>query len=955
MGEDLRTSDPRTVGPWQILRRIGAGGMGMVYYASRDGEYVALKVVGHVDGPDSSIGKYFKRELANLRLVSGPYVASLRDADIESVPAWIASEYIDGPNFKVFVDSNGPLLGKAWGEFAAALLEGISQVHARGVVHRDLKPTNIVMSVNGPKLIDFGIAQALDDTPFTKTGLTAGTPTWMAPEQANSTVIGQPTDLFAAGSVLLYAATGREPWGLGTVAEIQARIIHMKPDLGGLSASQRRIVSALLRKEPGRRPTAEAALKLLAGSKDWAALWRKVFFACAGVLPVVGLFYWLVVGTVPIPPEPVNTPVVPTRTVAAETSVAASPIASTAEPTALPDVSPPLIDVVPVAIVQADRLNVRASAAPDAEVVFVAERNDTLYVTGEPTAGEPEWLPVYGVGKGYGWVAERLVVLEERPATGLDYDVWLENVHSRPPTGGKPVAEGANVISSTNAAKLHQSGLLYVASPTMINISPDGATLAAASGDGTIKLVAVPSGNEIHTFAGHTSLVSSVAFSPDGKTLASGSLDKAIKLWDVVNRVERVSLLGHTSAVLDIAFSPDGRVLASAPFTTSADRSDRVRLWDVKTGKALGIVDAPAVNSVYFSPDGETLATGGVGANVLQIWNVTTGFVSRTIDFSLGVWRVALSPDGKLLAVAAFDETVRLVDVTSGQMLRTLSGHTDRLQAVAFSPDGATVASASADTTIKLWEVSTGRELRTLNGHTDEVFGVIFSPDGKMLASGSKDGTIRLWDDSEVLPVFELKKLEEKPIRWDPCAGPIRVAVNFGAVTPVQRKQIEVIMVRSTATLNRHSGLEFVYSGPTLRHAAGDYREGRKGNEAIILDFVSSSQMSNIVLDNISTSINPDISSREWWSLAAADIKVDAELEWLYWSDHGWGDSLVLRRLLEVSGLQGVNSQYEVMSIPNNISERFRANEFYHMNLELGPGDILGLQAVGAEQGCIVK
>lgn len=161
-------------------------------------------------------------------------------------------------------------------------------------------------------------------------------------------------------------------------------------------------------------------------------------------------------------------------------------------------------------------------------------------------------------------------------------------------------------------------------------------------------------------------------------------------------------------------------------------------------------------------------------------------------------------------------------------------------------------------------------------------------------------------------------------------------------------------MARSMATLSRHSGLEFVYSGPTLRHFTKDFREGRNGNEAIILDFLPSNQVSPNILEQVSPSINPMGSSREWWSLEAADIEIDAQLEFMYWPKHGWGDSLILRRLLEASGLKGVNSQYEVMSIPNNISERFRTNEFFYMNLELGPGDILGLHAVGAEQGCIV-
>ena len=957
--EPLRPSDPRTVGPWQLQSRIGSGGMGVVYYANRRGQKVALKIVRDLDGTERNIVQYFKRELANLRLVSGPSVAALVDADMEAAPAWIAFEYIDGPNLKVFVDSNGPLLEDAWRKFAAALLKGISEVHARGVIHRDLKPSNIVIASTGPKLIDFGIAQALDDTPFTRTGVTVGTPTWMAPEQIEAMGVGKPADLFAAGSILLYAATGREPWGTGTKAEMQARICRGRPDMGGLSAKQSRLISALLIKDPIKRATAEDAVRVLGGAIYWSGVpWRTVFYWTSAALAlVVGLLYGYVFSS-PISAAPEVTPVVVLAATPPVIAESPSPNPASVEPIVSPKpaLNPtPLVAGVPVAVVKVDRLNVRASAAADAQVVFVALRDEMLYVSGDPAGIESGWLPVYSVDKGYGWVAQRLVVREDRPASGVDYAIWLQHVHLRTGPAGSGNLQSANMISIANAKMLHQAALLLAdASPTSLMFAPDGSTLAVGSGDGTVKVVAVPSGPELFSFAGHTSMVSRVAFSPDGKTLASGSVDNLVKLWDVASRLERVSLVGHTGIIVGIAFSPDGRVIASTSAANPTNASDRVRLWEVQNGHALGIIDAPQVNSLYFSPDGKTLVTGGLGANPLQLWSVASRQVVRRFDLDLGVWAVAISPDGKMIAAATYDKTVRLWDVATGRMLRTLIGHTELVQSVEFSPDGTTVVSASADATTKLWEVATGRELRTLNGHTATVLSVTFSPNGKMLGSGSSDGTVRLWDDSAVLPVFELARLEEKPTRWDPCAGPIRVAVNFGLLTPAQRKQIEVVMARSMATLSRHSGLEFVYSGPTLRHFTKDFREGRNGNEAIILDFLPSNQVSPNILEQVSPSRNLMGSSREWWSLEAADIEIDAQLEFMYWPKHGWGDSLILRRLLEASGLKGVNSQYEVMSIPNNISERFRTNEFFYMNLELGPGDILGLHAVGAEQGCIV-
>ncbi len=958
--EPLRPGDPRAVGPWKVLSRIGAGGMGVVYYAHRDGQLVALKVVRDLDGTERNIVQYFKRELANLRLVSGPCVASLIDADMDSDPAWIAFEFVEGKNLKVFLESEGPMSEQAWAKFASGLLEGIVQVHAAGVVHRDLKPTNIVMSANGPKLIDFGIAQSLDDTPFTRTGLTVGTPTWMAPEQVNSRIVGQPADLFAAGSVLLYAATGREPWGTGTVGEIQARILRATPDLTGVATKQRRLISALLLKDPMRRPSAAGALGVLAGSVNWNVVpWRKVFFAsAAGALVVIGLVFWFSFG---IEQSPVVLDVIPLSAAAtkpAAVEVVPVPSAIPAEPIAFANPLPaptPLVATVPVAVVQSDRLNVREEPVPNSPVVFVAQRNDTLYITGAPTGSETIWLPVYGVDKGKGWVAQRFVVREERPATEPDYAIWLDKVCPLTIVGCGRLARERSVISATNTSALHQAGLIRSGdTPLSIDFSPDGVTLASGSADGTVKLWAVPSGLELYSLAGHNSGVTSVAFSPDGNTLASGSADYSVKLWDVKGRREYSSLLGHTGIIVSVAFSPDGRTLASTSLATSTNKSDRVRLWDVKTGGALGIVDAPMVNGITFAPDGKTLATGGVGAEPLRIWNVDTRQVVRIFDGKLFIWSVAFSPDGTKIAAVADGTTVRLWDVATGGMLRIMSGHTDLVHDLAFSPDGNTLVSASADTTIKLWEVASGRELRSLNGHSGIVNSVMFSPDGKVLASGSADGSIRLWDNSEVLPLFALDKLEEKPLRWDPCAGPIRVAVNFGSLLAEQRKQVDVIMARSIETLRRHSGLEFVYAGASLRRAANEFREGRRGNEAILLDFVPSDELSGNVLENSFPSIDPLGSSRVWWALESADIKMDAQMDGFFWPNHGWGDELVLRRLLEVSGLRGVNSQYEVMNIPLNASERYRMTEFFNMNLELGPGDILGLHAVGAEQGCIV-
>jgi WD40 repeat protein len=303
-----------------------------------------------------------------------------------------------------------------------------------------------------------------------------------------------------------------------------------------------------------------------------------------------------------------------------------------------------------------------------------------------------------------------------------------------------------------------------------VAFSPDGRFLASGSVDRTIQIWEVASGKDLGALRGHTDTVSSVAFSPDGKVLASGSVDKTIKLWDISNGRELRTLHGHTQLVQSVAFSPDGKVLASGANDAT------VKLWDAASGRELRTLNGHTVwvTSVAFSPDGAMLASGGID-HTIKFWDVANGYELRTLAAHVApVNAVAFSPDGNLLASGSGDwrasdpneknllaagrsigdNTVRLWDVASGRMVRTLSGHNDIVNAVAFSPDGRILASASNDLTIKLWDVAGGRELRTLNGHAGWVQDVVFSPDGKLLASLSFDNTcsttapchIKLWD-----------------------------------------------------------------------------------------------------------------------------------------------------------------------------------------------------------------
>lgn len=260
--ERLRPGDPEQIGPWQIVNRLGSGGMGIVYMGTTGTQAAAIKILRDFLLEDPTSKARLGREVASLVKVKSKYVAEIVGADIESNPAWIATNFVDGPSLKTLVESTGPLSEQKWFDLTIGLMTALNEVHRAGVIHRDVKPSNILMSATGPKLIDFGISFSLDATSLTRTGMIAGTPSWFSPEQFESENITQAVDNFAAGSVLYFAATGKNPWGDEdtSIAKVMNLILNRDADMNLLTEKQMEIISALHKKNPKERAKAQDIL-----------------------------------------------------------------------------------------------------------------------------------------------------------------------------------------------------------------------------------------------------------------------------------------------------------------------------------------------------------------------------------------------------------------------------------------------------------------------------------------------------------------------------------------------------------------------------------------------------------------------------------------------------------------------------------------------------------------------
>ncbi|GAA3417260.1 serine/threonine-protein kinase [Streptosporangium vulgare] len=289
MTEPLTGEDPPRLGAFELVGRLGEGGQGIVYLGrGPGGEQVAVKLLHHGLAGDPEARARFLREVSVAQRVARFCTAAVLHADLAGSRPYIVSEYVPGPSLRLLVDREGPRRGASLERLAVSTATALSAIHRAGILHRDFKPANVLMGPEGPVVIDFGIARALDSPGMTATGVAMGTPSYLAPEQLGSGEVTPAADVFAWGVTMVFAATGTPAFGQDSIAVVINRILNAQPELGALEGPLRDLIAACLSKDPALRPTAEQLVSHLMGAAPTTPVPRPAVSPTPGPMAAPG-------------------------------------------------------------------------------------------------------------------------------------------------------------------------------------------------------------------------------------------------------------------------------------------------------------------------------------------------------------------------------------------------------------------------------------------------------------------------------------------------------------------------------------------------------------------------------------------------------------------------------------------------------------------------------------------
>ena len=777
-----RFHENQRIGHFVLRRFIASGGMGQVWEAQDVNlrSTVALKLVlpGRIN--TRTLELFAREARAGGRLVHPNIVRTLAYGSDDGM-AWIAQELIEGSwTLKDFIDdlraSDNPPKDyyRLVADFIAQLADALHAAHEAGVIHRDVKPQNILIAPDDrPKLTDFGLARVTDDSFISISGDFAGTFAYMSPEQVTAKRMGldHRTDIFSLGIVLYEMLAWRRPFEGDTTHQIATQIITYEPPTPSKYRSQcpgelAIIVGKALEKDPGRR---------YASMAEFAADLRHHM----ADEPIMAK-----------PPGPVSR---------ASKWARRHPTLSSTGALAL------------IALVVVTSLLLRLGRSNTDLQIQTAAANER--------AKELEWQDYLNkVNAAGNWLDQGLAIKARASLENCvapDEDTWewrwlqsrmQSSLHDFGIPGGEPIwttfspdfrwgmcaFEGKTLRIfeiATGDVVLERGG--FDAELTAVEFSADAERVFVAFEDHSAEMLDARTGESLYSFEGHEAVISNVCVSPDNTRILTGDKEGNAITWDAASGALLTRTKAHSKRVWDLQFSPDGRqfwtrVINGAP-----------KLWDSATGELIAVLDAHDrfTDGVAFSPDSRTLVTGG--ANGGCIWDAKTGELRLQLADGGRARQIAVSRDGRRIVTGGErwlggEQVIRTWDADTGEPLKVMSGHEEHVDSVVFSPDGSRILSTDRGGTARLWDADSGVGLdvlvepelwwasftpngqhiitfgyhrshskdvgvrvwdakmqdndTVLRGHSRRVIHAVFSPDARVLVTGSKDGTARVWD-----------------------------------------------------------------------------------------------------------------------------------------------------------------------------------------------------------------
>jgi WD40 repeat protein/tetratricopeptide (TPR) repeat protein len=711
--------EPPSPPGFTLLAELGRGAGGVVYQARQHHpeRVVALKCLR--DGPDPGVEQRarFLAEADAIARLRHPHIVQVYAVGEHHGQPFLCLEYLDGGSLAQKIHGE-PQPPRAAARLLVLLANAVQHAHEQGVIHRDLKPGNVLLTADGtPKVADFGLAR-FGRPELTATGAVMGTPSYMAPEQAkgDNAAVGPAADIWALGAILYELLTGRPPFRGVSVLDTLEQVASCEPvPPAQLQPRVPRDLNVIclrcLEKSPAQRYTSAGELAadlerfldgrpirarpVGLGERAWR--WCRRNPVVAGLLAAVALVMVVGTGT--------------SWYLAVEAMREKGRADAKAE--------------------EAQDNAVKANANADAAKANAAETRRRM---GEFCVSNGVRLADDGdLFAALLWFAEPLVQDADNPHAEAMARLRLAAYWRHAP---RPVL---------TQVLFHDGGVWHA------EFSPDGRWVVTAGGD-EARVWQAATGQPVSPPLHHQDTVHHATFSPDGRWVVTASRDGTARVWEAATgQPLGPPLKQHQADVLGAAFSPDGRRVVTATYDGTA------QVWDTATGRSLGppLRHQGAIRHVEFSPDGRWVVTGSQDGTA-QVWEAATGQpVSPPLKHrGIGVMHAEFSPDGRWVVTAArSDKTAQVWEAATGKAVSPSLQHQGMVQHAAFSPDGRRVVTASDDGTARVWEAATGQPLSPPLHHRAGVNQAVFSPDGRRVVTASDDGTARVWEAATGQPL----------------------------------------------------------------------------------------------------------------------------------------------------------------------------------------------------------